>query len=64
MGVYFVTGKLDSGKTLTAVDRIREYWVKNSRIAGNGEVVNGEKDFSGLGRGLKAKAGVGGYLTT
>lgn len=35
MAVYFVTGKLGSGKTLAAVGRMRDYLVKGSRIAGN-----------------------------
>ncbi len=35
MAVYFVTGKLGSGKTLAAVGRMRDYLVKGARIAGN-----------------------------
>ena len=35
MAVYFVTGKLGSGKTLAAVGRMRDYLIKGSRIAGN-----------------------------
>ena len=35
MSVYFVTGKLGSGKTLAAVGRMRDYLVQGRRIAGN-----------------------------
>ncbi len=59
MAVYFVTGKLGSGKTLVAVGRMREYLVKDSRIAAYSEVVDGERDLSGSGRGLKAEGRVG-----
>ena len=38
MAVYFVTGKLGSGKTLAAVGRMRDYLVKGARIAGNIDV--------------------------
>ena len=35
MAVYFVTGKLGGGKSLTSVDRIREYLNQGRRIATN-----------------------------
>ncbi|EBN6690252.1 zonular occludens toxin, partial [Salmonella enterica] len=33
MPVYFVTGKLGSGKTLVAVGKIRDYLVAGRRVA-------------------------------
>ena len=35
MAVYFVTGKLGAGKTLSAVGRIRDYLLKGRRVATN-----------------------------
>lgn len=35
MAVYFVTGKLGSGKSLSAVGRIREYMKQGRRVATN-----------------------------
>jgi hypothetical protein len=35
MAVYFVTGKLGSGKSLAAIHRIKEYLIKGSKVATN-----------------------------
>ncbi|MFK4136821.1 zonular occludens toxin domain-containing protein, partial [Pseudomonas luteola] len=35
MAVYFVTGKLGSGKSLVAVGKIRDYMIAGRRVATN-----------------------------